>query len=59
MDRDYGTAREAIAEAWSAMARRDFATALQHWQRIMERFPENPSGYAGAGAALREAGPGP
>jgi len=56
VDRDYGTAREAIAEAWSAMARRDFATALQHWQRIMERFPENPSGYAGAGAALREAG---
>ena len=56
MDRDKETAREAIAEAWSLMARGNWSTALQHWQRIMERFPENPSGYAGAGAALREAG---
>jgi tetratricopeptide (TPR) repeat protein len=38
------------------MARRDFSTALQQWQHIIERFPDNPSGYAGAGAALRDSG---
>ena len=38
------------------MARRDFSGALQQWQYIMERFPDNPSGHAGAGAAFREMG---
>jgi tetratricopeptide (TPR) repeat protein len=56
MDRDNDTAREAIAEAWSSVARRDFSTAVQQWRRIIERFPDNPSGYAGAGAALRDSG---
>jgi Flp pilus assembly protein TadD len=56
MGRDNDTAREAIAEAWTSMARRDFSTAVQQWRRIIERFPDNPSGYAGAGAALRDSG---
>jgi tetratricopeptide (TPR) repeat protein len=56
VDRNNETARDAIAEAWRVMARGDWPSALQHWQRIIERFPDSPSGYAGAGAAFREAG---
>jgi tetratricopeptide (TPR) repeat protein len=56
VDRDDRTAREGIAEAWSLMARRDWSAALTCWRRIVDRFPDNPSGYAGAGAAFRESG---
>jgi tetratricopeptide (TPR) repeat protein len=56
LDRDNGLARDAITEAWSLMSRGNWSAAQQRWQRITERFPENPSGYAGSGAAFREAG---
>jgi|GEM_PF-2140260 len=46
----------AIERAWLALARRDPASAIQHWDRIRARHPDNWIGYTGGGAALRDAG---
>ena len=46
----------AIEYAWLANSRRDWPEALRRWAAIREHFPDQPHGYAGAAAALRDAG---
>jgi tetratricopeptide (TPR) repeat protein len=46
----------AIAHAWLANARLDWATAVPRWQAFRARFPANPWGCLGAANALRAVG---
>jgi hypothetical protein len=46
----------ATNHGWIANTRRDWSEAVQRWESVRARFPESHSGYAGAGAALRELG---
>src|SRR5665213_202070 len=46
----------AIAEARLVHERRDWPSALQHWNFVRERFPDEAQAYFGAGVALWELG---
>lgn len=45
----------ALAHAWNATFRRDWPVALQRWEDVCARFPDNPQAYRGMGRALRGA----
>ena len=45
-----------IEMAWMAMAKRDWADAMQRWETVRARFPQHFVGYTGAAIALRETG---
>jgi tetratricopeptide (TPR) repeat protein len=46
----------AVARAWLANARRDWALAQRAWSAVRVAFPRNAVAYAGGAAALREDG---
>jgi tetratricopeptide (TPR) repeat protein len=49
-------ARFAIEAARSAQRRGDRTEALRRWTLVQQRFPNEPEGYSGVAAALRDAG---
>ena len=45
-----------VSAATSAQQRRDWPEALNRWEDVRTRFPDNPSGHAGAAVALQQLG---
>jgi tetratricopeptide (TPR) repeat protein len=52
-DRDRASLEPSVELAAQAQHVGDLNAALAHWQRIREQFPEDPRGYSGCGAVLR------
>jgi len=45
----------AVARAWSATSRRDWPVAIQRWEDVCARFPDNPQACRGMSQTLRGA----
>jgi predicted Zn-dependent protease len=56
MARFPGAARLAVEHGWTAYDRRDWTEMARRFEHVRDRFPDDPSGYVGLGAALREQG---